>query len=283
MCRVRPQPVQDCKQGVVAAFDAFSNKLPHPPNPVSAFFGSFAALGGLAFTEHILRLNFTEQALLFIGSFGALATLLFGAPAAPLGRPKNVLAGHFICIMCALVIYWCRVPILLAKVLIPALGISGMVYFKVQHPPAAACVIIFATTPLAKDQPGYGAFYLIAPALVGCLYFLLVQFCTGYVVRYFTVKVEPKSAAPKKQPSPKLVSFLEAHGQMLSNAMARAVSHAAESDTDDPLSHVIMRLRMEHARLYLEKSSVLRESSSASSSMVNLVPSARSSTKVQLL
>merc|ERR1712203_204744 len=76
---------------VTAQITSLAGKLPHPPNPLSAFLGSFVALGGIAFCEHFLRLAGVDEALLFIGSFGALATLLFGAPAAPLGKPKNVL------------------------------------------------------------------------------------------------------------------------------------------------------------------------------------------------
>merc|ERR1712060_399713 len=93
--------------------------------------------------------------LLFIASFGALSVLLFAAPAAPLGKPRNTLAGHTVSVLAALAVHFSSraamallgvgVPNVLEKVLIPSLAIALMVQFNVPHPPAGACVIIYAT------------------------------------------------------------------------------------------------------------------------------------------
>ncbi len=76
---------------------------PHHPTArvaATAFIGSFIGLGGLAFGQQYLRLAGVSLAAgggasptLLVGSFGALATLLYAAPAAPLGKPKNVSAA----------------------------------------------------------------------------------------------------------------------------------------------------------------------------------------------
>ena len=45
----------------------------------------------------------------------------------------------------------------------------------VTNPPAAAIVVIFATSPKALGQFGYGAMFMLTPALVGCVYAYMVQ------------------------------------------------------------------------------------------------------------
>ena len=48
------------------------------------------------------------------------------------------------------------------------------------HPPAASCVISYAQLRDARQQ---WPTFLIAPALVGCLYMLGVQLCVARVMR----------------------------------------------------------------------------------------------------
>ena len=75
----------------------------HESTPASAFCGSLVMLGGLALAETFVRqVAGADEAMLFIGSFAALATLLFSAPAAPLGTPWNTLLGHGVSISVAL-------------------------------------------------------------------------------------------------------------------------------------------------------------------------------------
>lgn len=74
----------------------------HESTPVSAFCGSLVMLGGLALAETFVRqVMGAEEAMLFVGSFAALSTLLFAAPAAPLGTPWNTLLGHTLSITVA--------------------------------------------------------------------------------------------------------------------------------------------------------------------------------------
>jgi len=75
----------------------------HESTPASAFCGSLVMLSGLALAETFVReVVGAEEAMLFIGSFAAMATLLFAAPAAPLGIPWNTLLGHGVSISIAL-------------------------------------------------------------------------------------------------------------------------------------------------------------------------------------
>mmetsp|Transcript_39375 Transcript_39375/g.127417 ORF Transcript_39375/g.127417 Transcript_39375/m.127417 type:complete len:294 (+) Transcript_39375:60-941(+) len=133
----------------------------------------------------------SDHALLFVGSFGALATLLFAAPAAPLGKPKNTLGGHTLAVSTALAIASLELDPVLEKILTPSLAIALMLQFKVVHPPAAACSIIFSSAVKDKFK---NPLYLFFPTLLGCTWMLLVQYLVARSVH------SSKSAGPAPGP-----------------------------------------------------------------------------------
>lgn len=245
---------------------ALEADLLHPPSALSAGVGSALGLGGLMFAEPYVRtLLHDDTALLFVGSFGALSTLLYAAPAAPLGRPRNTFLGHIVSISVALTVHYTNVLLTayfswaarvreqrlsptpeehsdgalnwafgwlghggdadmhagaaggsdvegevsavsslqgalqaaasaaappdapwlsqdIEKVLTPSLAIAAMVHFKVPHPPAAACVVIYVTDAAKARQQG--PLYLLLPALVGATYMIAVQLLLARTVRW---------------------------------------------------------------------------------------------------
>ena len=154
------------------------------------------------FSELVVDRFDSRDFLLFVGSFGALSTLLYAAPAAPLGKARNTLGGHTISVLAALAVHFSSkaavellgagIPSMLEKVLIPSLAIALMVQFAVPHPPAAACVLIYATL---KNEAQQGPAYLFAPALLGALYLLAVQQALAAVLRRLAAA---SSSAPAK-------------------------------------------------------------------------------------
>ena len=175
----------------------------------AAFLGTFCGLGGLVLAESFLRSSdfAPDNSLLYIPSFGALSTLLYAAPAAPLGKPKNTYYGHVISITIALAVHyaaqqlgrmgWWALPVGVEKVLTPSLAIAAMVLFKVAHPPAAACVIVYATL---ADQGQQMPTYLLMPALISCTYMLAVQRGVAAVMNITHVS-KTKPDAPHKDAS----------------------------------------------------------------------------------
>jgi len=130
--------------------------------------------------ENYLRtVHLLPDPMLAIGSFAAVATLLYAAPSAPLGKPLNLFYGHALAIFASLAVYHAQLlvgwPQDLSVALAPSLSIALMVQQKVTHPPAAACSFIFASQLRAHAQPLGGAAFLLLPGLVGCAYMLLVQ------------------------------------------------------------------------------------------------------------
>ena len=113
----------------LASWEEHADKrLAHEANPLSALVGAAVALGGLV----LLDLGLPIDDNFLIGSFGALATLLFAAPAAPLGRVRNTFGGHMLSCLIAIAIRAPTVgdvevvPPSVQKVLVPAVSIGIM-------------------------------------------------------------------------------------------------------------------------------------------------------------
>ena len=65
-------------------------------------------------------------------------------------------------------------PLVLERALTPALAIGAMAYFKIPHPPAAACVAVYATLgDVGQQTPAY---FADARALLGCAYSMAMPF-----------------------------------------------------------------------------------------------------------
>lgn len=161
----------------------------HTATPLSSFAGSFVGLGGLSLAQTLVPPS-PEHLVVFAASFGALATLLFGAPAAPLGRLRNIFFGHVLSICAAVALHygdeWLRLTMgwgiltpSLERVLTPSLAIALMVHYKTPHPPAAAIVTFYASLPDGLR----GLMFLMFPALFGCVFFVAVQLATAKATR----------------------------------------------------------------------------------------------------
>ena len=190
-----------------AFLDSLNPSFAYSPTLLSTWLGCFCALGGLALGQKALRVAAWDDALIFVGSFGALSVLLFAAPAAPLGKPKNVLLGHAVSVSVGLAIHAITYYLglsadspewvaswggALEAAVIPAAAIAAMLYFGVAHPPAGACVAIYATTPAALKL---GPLYILTPALMGASYCLCVQWC---VAKALGLVGRAKDAPPPK-------------------------------------------------------------------------------------
>lgn len=179
----------------------------HTPSPASSFVGTMAGLGGLVLVEESLHaagvVVHNNTLMLFLGAFGALSTLLYAAPAAPLGAPKNTIGGfalvvamlegmHFLNELTAEVTGYV-VPVTVQKVVAPALGIAVMLYLKLVHPPAAACAIQYSTA--APSYQGLG--FAVAPVMLGVGWMLLVQLCVAKAMRALHQPPGPSAASAK--------------------------------------------------------------------------------------
>lgn len=110
---------------------------------------------------------------LVIGSFGASAVLLYGAPRSPLAQPRNLVGGH---VVSALVGVFCWQlfhdwPVL-AQALAVATAIALMHLTRTLHPPGGATALIATLGSAEITRLGY--WYVLVPATAGPLILLLV-------------------------------------------------------------------------------------------------------------
>lgn len=115
----------------------------------------------------------SEELPFLIGSFGASAVLLFGAPRSPLAQPRNLVGGH---VISALVGVACWQLFHAWPVLAQALAVSSAIMLmhltRTLHPPGGATALIAALG--SPDVQRLGFSFVLMPVGAGALILLLV-------------------------------------------------------------------------------------------------------------
>jgi CBS-domain-containing membrane protein len=131
---------------------------------------ALAGLGGSLTIGLLATVNATDTLPLLIAPFGASCVLVFGVPASPFARPRNVIGGHFVTALMGLVAISLLGPSPLGIAVGVGLAIAAMMLTDTVHPPAGANPIVVALT-----QAGWS--FLAAPVLVGATAIVAI----GYV------------------------------------------------------------------------------------------------------
>jgi CBS-domain-containing membrane protein len=111
--------------------------------------------------------------VLLIGSLGASAVLLFGAPKSPLAQPRNLVGGHLVSAVIGVAAYQVLPAYLwLAAALAVATSIAVMHATRTLHPPGGATALI----AVIGDQKIHdlGFLYALMPVGAGVLVMLAV-------------------------------------------------------------------------------------------------------------
>lgn len=114
---------------------------------------------------------------LLIGSFGASAVLLFGANDSPLAQPRNLVGGHLISAVTAVVIVALFGSNPYSIALTVGVVIFVMYMTGTTHPPGGA-------TALIGVQGNAGLDFILVPVLAGVLILLIVALFTNNLVRH---------------------------------------------------------------------------------------------------
>ncbi|CAA7624969.1 HPP family protein [Magnetospirillum sp. SS-4] len=140
-----------------------------------------AALGGLTGLAVVAMLGEWTGTPMLLAPLGASAVLLFGLPDSPLSQPVNLIGGHVIATLLALILDqvlpqsgW---SIALAVGLV--IGVLGML--RLTHPPAGADPIV-----VMMLHPDWS--FLFTPVLVGTVTLVLV----GLLIH----RIPPRSVYP---------------------------------------------------------------------------------------
>lgn len=130
-----------------------------------------AMAGLLAISEVTILLGHP----LLIGSLGASAVLLFGATESPLAQPRNLVGGHLVSALVAVVVVAAFGSTPLTMALAVGSSIFLMNITHTTHPPGGA-------TALIGVQGGAGLSFVFFPVLTGALILLVVACCTNNLV-----------------------------------------------------------------------------------------------------
>ena len=112
---------------------------------------------------------------LLIGSFGASAVLLFGATESPLSQPRNLVGGHLVSAVVAVIIVAIFGSTPLSMAISVGLAIFVMNLTHTTHPPGGA-------TALIGVQSAVGPEYILLPVLAGALIPLATAIITNNLV-----------------------------------------------------------------------------------------------------
>lgn len=121
-----------------------------------------------------------EESFFLLGSFGASAVLLYGAPQAEFSQPRNLIGGHVISALVAVFLVevcgkWLSLELVCA--LSVSLSIVTMHFSKTMHPPGGATALIYA---IGSEQiSALKWLYPFTPIGAGALIMLLVALCVN--------------------------------------------------------------------------------------------------------
>lgn len=133
--------------------------------------GAFFGIAAVAFINYNL-LEGTDLVMV-IGSFGASAVLIYGAPKSPLAQPRNLIGGHIISAIIGVTAHqMLQANMWVAASVAVATAIAAMHATKTLHPPGGATALIAAIGSMKIHNLGY--LYVIIPAGVGATIMLAV-------------------------------------------------------------------------------------------------------------
>jgi len=111
--------------------------------------------------------------LLVIGSLGASAVLLFGAPRSPLAQPRNLIGGHFVSALVGVSTHLALIDRPeLAAALAVGVAIAVMHLTRTLHPPGGATALVAVIGSDRLHAMGY--WYAFFPGLLAPLLLLLM-------------------------------------------------------------------------------------------------------------
>ncbi|MFZ5775972.1 MAG: HPP family protein [Thermodesulfobacteriota bacterium] len=136
-----------------------------------SWLGAFAGIAAVGYINYNVLAE--SDLLMLIGSFGASAVLLYGAPKSPLAQPRNLLGGHLLSALIGVASHQLFAPNLwLAAAIAVATAIAVMHLTKTLHPPGGATALIAVMGSPKIYALGY--LYAIFPAGAGACIMLAV-------------------------------------------------------------------------------------------------------------
>lgn len=148
----------------ISKFKGEGAVAPAKVNKTQMFFSGIGALAGI-FAVSTIAFNYNVP--MVIGSFGASAVLIYAAIDSPLAQPRNLIGGHVVSAIVAVLIYQLMGRSDLTLALAVSLAVVAMLATNTLHPPGGATALI-----AVDSQQGF--MFVLTPVLAGALIMLLV-------------------------------------------------------------------------------------------------------------
>lgn len=133
--------------------------------------GAFLGIGAVALMSRVLA-SAPDQGLM-IGSLGASAVLVFGAPRSPLAQPRNLVGGHVLSAVVGVLCFQLVGGLPgLASALAVSTAIAVMHVTRTLHPPGGATALIAVIGSAQIHELGF--YYALSPAGAGAVILLVV-------------------------------------------------------------------------------------------------------------
>lgn len=122
---------------------------------------------------YLLNLLSHDYSIFIIGSFGATAVLVYGAPDSDFAQPRNLFGGHIFSAITGVLVYkYFKFDMALASALAVSLSIVVMHYTRTMHPPGGATALIAVIG--GSSITNLGILYVAYPVALGALIMLIV-------------------------------------------------------------------------------------------------------------
>jgi len=165
------------KNGMKNYFSRMKTKGQCPPRKplrkiIWSSIGAFLGILFIAFLGEIWD-NHDTGSLFLIGSFGASAVLIYGAPLVEFSQPRNLIGGHVLSALVGVTVaLLLEENITLAAALAVSSAIAVMHLTRTLHPPGGATALIAVIGGDNIQDLGY--WYVVSPVLIGAFLMLLV-------------------------------------------------------------------------------------------------------------
>lgn len=134
--------------------------------------GGFLGIFSIAITHAHLSLSAHDNVLL-IGSFGASAVLIYGAPQAEFSQPRSLVGGHLLSASTGVTMHMLFPhSVAIAGALAVATAIAIMLLTRTTHPPGGATALIAVIGGYKIHTLGF--LYVLTPVLSGVIIMLVV-------------------------------------------------------------------------------------------------------------
>jgi CBS-domain-containing membrane protein len=129
-----------------------------------SWIGAFVGISAAGLASHALLAG--ADLTLMVGSLGASAVLLYGAPRSPLAQPRNVLGGHVLSAIVGVACWKLLHPYpWLAAAIAVATAIALMHATRTLHPPGGATALIAVIG--SREVHELGFLYVLVPCTLG--------------------------------------------------------------------------------------------------------------------